>query len=289
MSSMRRFLTGSPLFLCLCRGKVGVKEIMRFLNASFYQFSALEDPATWAKELRRALRAFDVKGTLILAPEGINGFLAGEPAAVRESLAYIQRQAPFAKIDIKESESIDIPFKKFVVKVRPEIVTFRVPGHTPLQAAAPRLSAAELKSWYEEGREFLVLDTRNEYEVRLGKFKGAQSLNLSQFVELPAALAPELEKFRGKPVVTYCTGGIRCEKAAPYLRHLGLDAYQLDGGILRYFEDAGGDHWEGECFVFDERVAVDAALKATGAALCPKCQGPVPAATPECIHCGEKV
>jgi UPF0176 protein len=262
---------------------------MRYLNASFYQFSALEDPAAWGRALREELRAFRLKGTLILAPEGLNGFLAGEPAAVRAALGALRAHAPFAGIDVKESESDEIPFGKFTVKVKKEIVTFRVPGHNPLESAAPRLTPKELARWYAEGKDFLVLDTRNEYEVRLGKFKGARSLSLKHFVELPSALAPELEAFRGKPVVTYCTGGIRCEKAAPYLRHLGLDAYQLDGGILRYFEHQGGDNWEGECFVFDQRVAVAPDLSATGARLCRSCQGPVPAAAAACIHCGEGV
>lgn len=262
---------------------------MRYLNASFYQFSALPNPAEWGERLRAEIGAFAVKGTLILAPEGLNGFLAGEPAAVRGALAALRAHPSFAGIDVKESESGDIPFGKFAVKVKPEIVTFRVPGHNPLESQAPRLSPAELARWYAEGKEFLVLDTRNEYEVRLGKFRGARSLNLKHFVDLPRLLEPELEAYRGRPVVTYCTGGIRCEKAAPYLRSLGLEAYQLDGGILRYFEQVGGDHWEGECFVFDQRVAVAPDLSATGARLCGHCQGPVPAGQTECIHCGKGV
>ena len=262
---------------------------MRYLNASFYQFSAIGDPAAWGERLETELRPFGVKGTLIIAHEGLNGFLAGDPEAVKSAIEAIRAHEPFAKIDVKESLSETIPFEKFTVKVKPEIVTFRVPGHSPLMSNAPRLSPEELARWYAEGKDFLVLDTRNEYEVRLGKFKNARSLKLKHFVELPHALAPELEEFRGKPVVTYCTGGIRCEKAAPYLRSLGLEAYQLDGGILRYFEKVGGSHWEGECFVFDQRIAVDPALQPTGARLCGACQGPVPLGDTTCLHCGEAV
>lgn len=262
---------------------------MRYLNASFYQFSAVEDPSVWGERLEAELRPLGVKGTLILAGEGLNGFLAGEPEAVRAAITKIRACEPFTKIDVKESLSDTVPFEKFTIKVKPEIVTFRVPGHNPLESSAPRLTPEELARWYAEGKEFLVLDTRNEYEYRLGKFKNARSLKLKHFVELPTALAPELDAYRGKPVVTYCTGGIRCEKAAPYLRSLGLEAYQLDGGILRYFEKVGGEHWEGDCFVFDQRIAVDPELQPTGARLCGACQGPVPAGDSTCLHCGAPV
>lgn len=259
---------------------------MAFLNAAFYVFAPIDDPDALASRLKTEVSSLGVLGTLILAPEGLNGFLAGPEEKVRACLALLKSEPAFASLKAKESVSSAIPFTKLFIKVKDEIVTFRVPGFDSLRAHAPSISPAELCRWYEEGEDFLVLDTRNEYEFRIGAFENAVSLGLKQFVEFPAAVRALPPEWKGKKILTYCTGGIRCEKAAPYLRSLGYDAYQLEGGILNHFEKAGKSHWRGECFVFDERVALDASLAPTGAALCPRCQGPVPAREATCPHCG---
>jgi UPF0176 protein len=185
---------------------------------------------------------------------------------------------------VKESYSDSLPFEKLCFKVKSEIVTFREPGFSPLTAEAPRLSPTELDRWYAGGEDFVVVDTRNDYETKIGAFRGAHLLPLKHFVNFPAAAAGLPEGWKKKKLLTYCTGGIRCEKAAPYLRSLGFNAYQLEGGILNYLERSG-KNWEGECFVFDQRVALKADLSPSGATLCPRCQGPVPAGK-TCPQCG---
>lgn len=260
---------------------------MRILNVAFYHFKNIEDPRALKDRLERALADSSIRGTLILAPEGINGVWAGEEAAVRAALHLLQENG-FLDLKWKESFSDSIPFAKLSFKLKPEIVTFRVPELSPPPATAGRIRPKELAEWYDQGRDFVVLDTRNEYEVKLGKFEGAHSLAVDHFVDLAEAAKQMPDEWRNKPVVTYCTGGIRCEKAAPYLSALGFsEVYQLDGGILGYFEAVGGKHWEGECFVFDQRVALDPELRATGARLCPHCQGPIPKNETACIHCGK--
>jgi UPF0176 protein len=260
---------------------------MPFLNASFYCFSQIQDPDSAAAQLKWKMEALPIKGTIILAEEGINGFLAGEAPIMREALDFLKKSLDLKNFWAKESISETIPFQKLCFKVKEEIVTFRVPGFEIEKSPAPYLKPEELASWYEKGEDFLILDTRNEYEVRLGTFEKAKSLNIDHFVDFPKALEDLGPEWKQKKIVTFCTGGIRCEKAAPYLRSQGLEAYQLEGGIIHYFEKMGGKNWKGECFVFDERIALNPALEATGATLCPHCQGPNPRGTLKCMHCNQ--
>lgn len=226
--------------------------------------------------------AKEVKGTILLAEEGVNAFLAGPEPRVLDSIANLEATLGFTFPTIKKSYSNFIPFERFKVKVKPEIVTFRVEGLTPTDA--PYLKPEELHSWYETEKDFLILDTRNEYEFQLGAFEKSITLKIDHFVDL--AKSPLPEEWKQKKIVTFCTGGIRCEKAAPYLRTLGFDAYQLEGGILGYFENVGGKHWQGECFVFDDRIALGPDLKPTGSILCSQCQWPVTMVQTHCPHCG---
>ena len=159
------------------------------------------------------------------------------------------------------------------VRLKREIIAFGVDGVDPRCGTSPKISPQELKQWLDEGRPLTLLDTRNRYEVELGKFVGAIDLQIDDFRSFPAATDRLPNEARSAPVVMYCTGGIRCEKAGPLLEQHGFDeVYQLDGGILRYFEECGGEHWQGECFVFDHRVALDAELQETDTALCFACQ-----------------
>lgn len=218
-------------------------------------------------ELKELCRRLALKGTILLAPEGLNLFVAGSQEAVQELLARL----PLEPADIKLSSSETQPHTRMLVRLKKEIIAFGRPTtHT-----APRLSPQQLKQWLDEGRRFTLLDTRNDYEVRMGTFRGAVDLNLTQFRDFPAA-ATSLDHLKTTPIVTFCTGGIRCEKAAPWLEDQGFrEVWQLDGGILRYFEDVGGDHYEGECFVFDRRVGVDPALQETDSVVCPVCLTPL--------------
>ena len=241
------------------------------LNISAYLFTRLVD----APDLRRVLRdralAARIKGTILLAEEGINLFLAGDPQAVRGFVATLRDDPRFADLTAKESWSAEQPFGRLLVKVKREIIRMDHPAIRPEASRAPAVAPATLRRWLDEGRddagrEVVLLDTRNAFEVGYGAFEGAMDLRIERFTQFPDAAAAAVADLRGKTVVSYCTGGIRCEKAAIYLREVGVDAYQLDGGILAYFEQVGGDHWNGECFVFDEREALTPDLAPTAGA-----------------------
>ncbi|MBN9415520.1 hypothetical protein ABS71_11820 [bacterium SCN 62-11] len=239
-------------------------------NAAAYRFLPLSNLKELREELKDLCRRLDLKGTILLAPEGVNLFVAGSQTAVDELL----RHLPLEPEHVKFSYSQTRPHSRMLVRLKKEIIAFG----RPLTHTAPRLAPRELKQWLDEGRPVTLLDTRNDYEVRMGTFRNAVDLNLTQFRDFPEA-ARTLEHLKSTPVVTFCTGGIRCEKAAPWLEDQGFtQVWQLDGGILRYFEEVGGAHYEGECFVFDRRVGVDPALEETDSVVCPVCLAPL---TPE--------
>ena len=246
---------------------------MRILNASAYKFVSLDDVDDLRGRLRARARELGLKGTILLAPEGINLFIAGQQAQVEQFLAYLGEDTRFFGMPAKLSWSEEQPFNRMLVKAKREIITLRRPDIDPSRTPAPRLAPQELKRWLDEGREVLLLDTRNGFEVALGTFDNAAGLGLHSFSELPRAAESIDPRWKALPVVTFCTGGIRCEKAAPLLLREGFrEVYQLDGGILKYFEACGGAHFHGECFVFDKRVALGPDLQPTGTAQCYACQ-----------------
>lgn len=235
------------------------------LNVCAYRFVALPDPAGW--RTRILARAQGLKGTVLLAEEGINLFLAGPPTLLRGFVAWLREQAPFDGLETKESLSDTLPLRRLKVKVKREIIRMNHPTIRPQQRRAPALDARTLARWLDAGhddagREVVTLDTRNAFEVDAGRFRGAIDWRLARFSDFPAAAQAQAAALAGKTVVSYCTGGIRCEKAALVLQEAGVEAvWQLEGGILKYFEQTGGRHFEGRCFVFDERVLLDAALQ----------------------------
>lgn len=243
------------------------------LNISTYKFVPLNDMGTLRTTLLQRALALDLKGTILLAEEGINLFLAGPSQAVRTFIDQLHADARFADIVPKESWSDTQPFKKMLVKVKNEIIRMNQPTIRPdfsrADGRAAFVDAHTLKRWLDaghddEGRPVVTLDTRNTYEVDEGTFKGAIDWRLNKFTEFPPALLAHQAELEGKTVVSFCTGGIRCEKAAIYMREVGVERiYQLDGGILKYFEETGGAHYQGGCFVFDERRALAPNLSAT--------------------------
>jgi UPF0176 protein len=240
---------------------------MNTLNIAAYRFVALADLPQMRAALETRCAALGLKGTILLAEEGINLFLAGGASAVEAFVETLRADSRFAAIEVKRSWSERQPFKRLQVKLKREIVSMRRPEIKPAQAGAPRLAPRELKRWLDEGRELVLLDTRNQFEVEAGSFDNTLSLGLTSFSDFPNATAALAQEIKDRTVVTFCTGGIRCEKAAPWLISQGFNqVYQLDGGILNYFEQCGGAHFHGECFVFDERVALDPALRPAGAA-----------------------
>jgi UPF0176 protein len=243
----------------------------RTLNISAYKFVTLPDAAVLREQLHAHALALELKGTVLLAEEGINLFLAGPAEAVQTWVAALKQDARFADLNPKESWSEAVPFKKLLVKVKGEIIRMNHPTIRPDERGdagrAPAVDPAVLRRWLEqghddEGRPVVTLDTRNAFEVDYGTFEGAVDWRIDKFSEFPQAVQAHKAEFEGKTVVSFCTGGIRCEKAALYMQEAGIDhVYQLEGGILKYFELTDGAHWRGECFVFDEREALSADLQ----------------------------
>ena len=238
------------------------------LNIATYRFVPLDDLPALRQRLHDAALAQGLKGTVLLAEEGLNLCLAGPEAGVRAWLATLRSDTRFADLPAKESWSDTLPFQRLKVKIKREIIRMNLPTVRPAAGRAPAVAAATLARWITQGqddagRPLKLLDTRNDFEVDAGAFEGAVDWRLRKFSEFPEALAAHRAEFAGHTVVSYCTGGIRCEKAALVMQDLGLDhSYQLEGGILKYFEDTGGTApgWHGRCFVFDERVGLDTAL-----------------------------
>ncbi|MEO7324908.1 MAG: sulfurtransferase [Dokdonella sp.] len=237
------------------------------LNIAGYQFISINDPSALAEFVREQAERAELLGTVLIASEGINLFLAGEPMRIRQFLAALREDLRFVDIQVKESHSEMQPFARLKVKVKDEIISFRQDESSPLAGRAPAVAPTTLARWIRQGhddhgRRVVLLDTRNREEVQHGTFVGALSLPIDKFTELPEALAPHADVLTDATVVSFCTGGIRCEKAALWMQASGIDhVWQLDGGILGYFEQVGSYAYEGHCFVFDERIALDAALR----------------------------
>lgn len=229
------------------------------LNISCYLFVPLPDAAELRDVLHARAEAAHLKGTILLAEEGINLFLAGPATAVRGFIAALKADARFEPLAPKESWSTTQPFRKMLVKVKREIIRMDHPTIRPSNGRAPAVDAPTLRRWLAQGhddagRPVVTLDTRNAFEVDQGTFDNAIDWRIDKFTEFPPALREHKAEFAGKTVVSFCTGGIRCEKAAILMREEGIEnVYQLEGGILKYFEETDGAHYHGGCFVFDER------------------------------------
>lgn len=240
---------------------------MSVINISCYKFVTLDDREALKSDLAARCIELCLKGTILLAPEGINVFLAGSRAAIDAIVAHLRADPRFADLAPKESLSAEPPFKRMRVRLKKEIITMKVADIRPEGHRAETVSPATLKGWLDRGRddagrEIVMIDTRNVFEVEAGTFVNALDFGIERFSQYPEAIAAHKDRFAGKAVVTFCTGGIRCEKAVLYMNRLGMqNVYQLDGGILKYFEEAGGAHWTGSCVVFDERSALDPALR----------------------------
>lgn len=237
------------------------------LNISAYKFIPLQDTLALRDLLLQNGLEHDLKGTVLLSQEGINLFLAGAPENIDGFLAQLRSDVRFGDLQTRQSWSATAPFAKLLVKIRDEIIRMNHPAISPVAGRAPAVDAITLKRWLDcghddQGRQVVMLDTRNAFETEVGTFKNAVDWRIDKFTEFPQAVMDHRETLHGKTVVSFCTGGIRCEKAAIYMQEAGIDnVYQLDGGILKYFEACGQAHFDGECFVFDDRRAVDAALK----------------------------
>ena len=243
-----------------------------FSNAAAYKFVSLEDLPNLRESVRRRCRELELKGTILLSHEGINLFIAGLPSAVDDLLGWLRAKSEFSDLEVKISTSDDQPFNRMLVKIKREIISFGVPAIDPARDPAPRIRPEQLKQWLDEGHPIQLLDVRNNYEIAVGTFAGALPVGIDHFRQFPAAVS-QLPLQPNRPIVMFCTGGIRCEKAAPFMRQHGFDqVFHLDGGILKYFEQVGGSHYNGECFVFDKRVALDPNLEESATTQCFACQ-----------------
>ena len=238
------------------------------LNLSAYKFVTLADAANWRGAIQGQAVACRLKGTVLLAEEGINLFVAGPEAGARAFIDYLRADPRLADLLPKESWSDATPFRHMKVKVKREIIRMNQPAIRPAAGRAPSVAPQDLARWLAQGhddvgRPVVTLDTRNAFEVDAGAFEGAIDWRLNKFSEFPAAVTAHRDELVGKTVVSYCTGGIRCEKAAIVLQQAGLESvYQLEGGILKYFElTDGAPGWRGQCFVFDERETLGARLE----------------------------
>lgn len=231
-------------------------------NIAAYHFAPIADPDALADALRARAGALDLRGTVLVAGEGVNLFLAGDADSIEAFLLPLRQDERFAGLRIKYSRSRHVPFARLKVKVKREIISFRRAGTTPEGERAPTVAPRTLARWLrqghdDDGRRVVMLDTRNRQEIEHGTFAGALTLPINKFTDLPAALEPHRESLKDATVVSFCTGGIRCEKAALWMQADGMDnVLQLDDGILGYFEQVGGYGYDGHCFVFDGRVAL---------------------------------
>ncbi|WP_321840304.1 sulfurtransferase [Paraburkholderia bannensis] len=261
---------------------------MRILNLSSYQFATLEKTAEWRPLVLARCNELDLRGTILLAPEGINLFVAGDEPNVRAFMDFVRTdplfEGKFATLQFKESFSEDRPFNRMLVRLKREIITMKKPAIRPEEGRAPSVAPVVLKEWLDRGfddagRPVVMLDTRNDFEIDVGTFDKALDYRLTKFSEFPGVIEANRADLEGKTVVSFCTGGIRCEKAAIHMKEVGIEnVYQLEGGILKYFEEVGGAHYNGDCFVFDQRTALNPQLEPTDTVQCFACRAVVTAA-----------
>lgn len=250
---------------------------MTYRVATFYQFLDLPDWEAWRSPLLDYCKQQKVWGTILLAHEGINGTIAGQNDAVDRVLAYLNQALGLTELTPRWSEATTQPFGKMKVKLKSEIVTFGQPNIRPAQQAGTYVAPEDWNTLIADP-DVLVVDTRNAYEVRIGSFEGAVDPQTDKFRDFPAYVEQALNPKQHPKVAMFCTGGIRCEKASAYLKQQGFEAvYHLKGGILNYLETVPPEEslWQGECFVFDERVAVKAGLESGSYEMCQACGQPV--------------
>jgi len=246
-----------------------------FVNIAGYRFIDLPDRDELKAPLLDRCLELDLKGTVLLSTNGINFFLAGTQKAIDEYVACLEQDERFRDIPLHISYSEYQPFRRMLVRLKNEIIALGMDEIRPAERTGQYIEPQEFKKWLDDGKEVMVLDTRNDYELRVGTFENAIDLDIKTFRDFPEA-TQKLEQDKTTPVVMFCTGGIRCEKASVVMENQGWEnVYQIKGGILGYFKECGGAHWNGECFVFDHRVAINAELEESEHVLCFECRNPL--------------
>ena len=251
---------------------------LNVLNIAGYKFEPLDDLDVLVPKFQNKCDSLDLRGSVYLSPNGVNFSLAGSEEAIKQYLVFMEEDGRFLDIPIKKTYSETQPFRRMKVRLKKEIISLGRDDINPRELTGEYISPQELYAMYENNEDVIVLDTRNEYETRVGLFENAIDLQLDTFRDFPQAIEELPEEYKEKQIVMYCTGGIRCEKASAVMLKSGFsNVKQLEGGVLDYFKETGGKYWNGDCFVFDERVALDTDLKETEYIYCFICREPLSA------------
>jgi UPF0176 protein len=231
--------------------------------AALYHFAPIADPARVRETLQAICSENAIKGTLLLASEGVNGTIAGEREGIDRVIGHIHSLPGFAALEVKYSAARTMPFKRLKIKVKREIVTMGVEGIDPRSIVGTYVDASDWNAVLSDP-DTVVIDTRNDFEVQAGSFPGAINPETASFRQFPSWFNARADAFAGKRIAMFCTGGIRCEKATAYAKAQGVEeVYHLKGGILKYLEEVPAEQslWQGDCFVFDEREALGLGLE----------------------------
>ena len=246
-----------------------------FVNIAGYRFVDLPDRDSLRNPIREKCIGLGLKGTVLLSHNGINFFLAGNEGEIDEFVSFLEEDERFQGIPLQISHSDYQPFRRMLVRLKKEIISLGMDEIKPAETPGNFIEPNEFKRWLDEEREVIILDTRNDYELRVGTFQNAIDLGIKSFREFPEAIK-KLEQDKSTPVVMFCTGGIRCEKASIVMENQGWkNVQQIKGGVLGYFKETGGAHWNGDCFVFDQRVSLDKNLREASHEMCFKCREPL--------------
>lgn len=251
---------------------------MKFIFASFYQFLPLDNLEILQEKLLSICNNLGIKGTILIAHEGINSNIVGEEIAIHSAVDILKNLINYRELEIKFSTTETIPFERMKVKIKPEIITFGISEADPLKQVGKYVNPQEWNKLISQA-DVKVVDTRNDYEVEIGTFKKAENPHIDSFKEFNDYIDHNLSECKEEKIALFCTGGIRCEKVTALMLSKGFkEVYHLQGGILKYLQEIPKEEslWEGECFVFDDRVAVKHGLEEGSYQLCPESGNPIP-------------
>ena len=251
-------------------------KTLNISNITGYKFTPITNTKSLQEEILKHSKRLGLKGTVLISQKGLNFSIAGEIESCKNFITFLRSDKRFSDIDIKKTYNEYQPFRKMLVRIKKEIISMGVDQIDPFTFTGEKISPKELHKKLNNKEDIILLDTRNEYEVRLGTFENALDLNLDSFRDFPKEIKNLKEEMKDKEIVMFCTGGVRCEKASALMLKNGFkDVKQIDGGVINYFKETGGAFWKGDCFVFDDRVALDKELKETDYILCYRCREPL--------------
>ena len=248
----------------------------KITNITGYKFIYIQNKKILQEEILNMSMSLKLKGTVLISDKGLNFSIAGREIDIQKFKDFIKKDNRFMDMEIKSTENNYQPFRKMLVRIKKEIISMGVDDINPAEFTGEKISPGDVSKKIDTGEDIVLLDTRNEYEVRLGTFENAIDLNLDSFRDFPNQIENFNENLKDKEIIMFCTGGIRCEKASALMLKNGFkNVKQIDGGVINYFKETGGKHWNGDCFVFDDRVALDKQLMETDYVLCFRCREPL--------------